>query len=173
MAKRISILTSSLSDSPYFTPDNTAVSHYVEITSSGYSFTFYNEAGHSTFLPGDALVLISFGFILPENFVLASGAGPTPFYLGPSISPGYFRELSDADGYTLAPAENYENVVNLFLDPVLNGLTASSYALMGDIGPAKGFHPRVSMVGSPSALNGVKQYATPFIKVAHTLPMSV
>lgn len=176
MSLKFTILIPKLTESPSFVVDTAAVGGVVSVTQPGnVTFDFYNTAGDKLFRAGDSFTILSYGIILPENFQFNLGSTAQSknglcFYIGSSVGP--LKEFGDSDGYVFCPVENYEIACNTFVDSVANGLTSGNFSLKGDIGPAFGQTPKISMVGTPAALNGTTQYIRPFVKVAHTKNMT-
>lgn len=176
MSLKFTILIPKLTESPSFVVNLAAVGGVVSVTQPGnVTFDYYNTAGNKLLRAGDSFTVLSYGVILPENFQFHSGVSAQSknglcFYIGSSVGP--LLEFGDSDGYVFCPVENYEIACNTFISAVDNGLTGASFSLKGDIGPAFGQTPKISMVGVPAALDGTTQYIRPFVKIAHTKNMT-
>ena len=181
----VDVLTLPLASCPAFTvnttnpTDNSVPLVNPTLTPPAYS-VLQNASGNSVFRAGDNFSVQSVGYSLPEAFVMAKTPANS-IKKSPSIilqlllSTGSLivHPVYGADGITV-PMENYENVINSFLDVTQLNLSLSFKLwalLVGDsVTPVA---PRVSMLGVPSTLNGTVQNVTVFVKVLHNLPLQL
>lgn len=144
------------------------------------------EAGSGAFKfdRGDNFVVLSAGYTIPENFVMAQyqslgGANEYPY-------PVLFFQLAGALGYgpvplrtvgasgsVRLPMENFEWSLGVFTD-VENDIAIPEDFYILSLFPliAGAPQPQVSMINAPAALDGVTIEVTPFIKVLHNLPLT-
>jgi len=177
----VDVLVLPLSKSPYFTvnvltPVNNAVPIVNPLLSPPVFSTVVNTAGNEVFVPGDNFSIQSVGYSLPENFVMSRTAmgslkkAPSLFIaLVLSNGTRIDHPIYGGNGVVI-PMENYENVINSFLDltALPGGLTQSFKliaTLLGDT--TTPVPPQVSMIGVPASLNGTVQNITVFLKVLH------
>lgn len=177
------LLTPVKAELPYFvvdTSDPVAVPS-VPLQGNGIGntyFSFGNQNPDTWFRADDNIILVSYGFIMPENFVMATLPATTT--MGSNIISllvytngarnRYFKEISGSTGFLSCPAENYEWAINCFMRPSDNNIV-DFWKLTGDMDLAGGVAPRVSMQGVPSGLNGTTQYIIPFVRVIHNFPL--
>ena len=187
-AEYIEIVSSKGNGGQHFVV-NTAVPSVQPVTHG--SFEVDNATAKSLFQPGDNLLIIGAGFVLPESFCLSSngfGAGIFPL---PKINLYFFTEpqhwkyypsIAGGDGTFFVPFENFEYIINSYIN-VASGTFKTDQAPPNDVAtkiPMK-FAPylsvepatvNISMINVPASLNGTTQRITPFLKVKHNLPMT-
>lgn len=178
MAEIIDIISLPIGSCPTFTV-NTGGPLYVAIVQNA-SSAMKNCLSLSKFQAGDSLICLSAGFTLPENFVLRNAAniGFDTFY--PTISVvGYDTVTSlsfnmplfgGVSGGIQLPMSDFEFTMNGFFNA---SSIKNPYQIKAQF-PISGINQlRVSMVNVPAALNGVVEEVGVFLKILHTLPMTV
>lgn len=188
MAYQVDILSTQIQNGAQFTV-NTAVNS-VDLVPSfpGNPQTLFAGSGTvggggNLFSEGDNFTILSAGYHMPENFVMAqyeiAGGGEYPFPImflrgavtggGPILPITQFGN----NGNLRFPFENYEMSLNTFVDPVKRGLVGGDFELQILFPLTSGADsPQVSMINVPAALNGVVIYVTPFIKVLHNFTLT-
>jgi hypothetical protein len=179
----LDVMTLDPRHSPYFTV-NTAASK-VSILNPVYDPIEYpvmiNPGGLKTFTRGDNFQILSVGYILPENFVMASFPADTLSLKIPRILFGlqeissytvhYIPEMSAASGVGL-PMENFESGCSIFVNAksVYDGpfKLFAKFVLDADTPD----YPQVSMQGVPAALEASKQLVTVFAKILHNFVLA-
>ena len=174
MAKIIEYLAA---DKIPFTVDTSQVA---ALSGSGVA-TLRNGNGKGNFVKGDSFILISYGVILPENFTFFASLG-----FGLPGMAVYGQRLSAAVNFALPcflsslPAstlqrlmeENREQEINGFCNfkdfiDTLGAAVNEDYFLLSSLpNPIA-----ISMLNVPAAANGGTYYISPFVKVAHNLPL--
>lgn len=187
MAEIVEILTSKGNGGQQFTV-NTALPPAGQTIATHGSFECDNMEGKSLFQQGDNIAIISAGIIMPESFMFGNiGFGPAPLYALPKLrfyfytEPAhvtYYPAMAGSVGDFYVPIENYEYVLNNYIDVTkgpfrdsVGGLHTSipgNFTIYLSIDPAT---VKVSMVNVPAVLNGQIMRITPFIKILHNLPM--
>lgn len=186
MSELIDILTPNTSDCPAVVV-NTAVNAVV-IPDAGVSvamrssdeFFFY-------FRSGDNIELLSFGYFIPERFIMYNpvfgGLGienpcpsialyaftdPPPPGVGVQIP---FNQFG-FNGTIKMPFPNYEMAMGVFVDTSV--AVAEKFRIECAFPFNSGLNTsQLSMVGVPAALNGVTIHIVPFIKVLHNFPLEL
>lgn len=172
MSQIVEIVSSKGNGGQQFTVD-TSGPLSVPIATHG-SFEIDNAIYKSVFHKGDNLQIIGAGIVLPESFCLATngfGAGIFPMpklniYL--YTEPGhvkYYPSIAGADGTFFVPFENFEYILNAFVD---TSAIPQHFAMYLSVDPAT---VNISMLNVPAALHGTVQRIVPFVKVLHNIPM--
>lgn len=135
----------------------------------------YSELDCPYLYKGDSFIILSYGFTMPLGFELAQIVESGSYHTDKML-------FSYVDGATLYPVPgyamlvyphgcNYELNYGMMFDFPKTSLTNDSYRLSLSI--LGGEPMRVSMFNIPSVLNGKRYYCPFYLKIAHTLPMSV
>jgi len=180
MAEIVDVMSPSIVECMTFIVDTTGPD-YVTSVSVGGSKLFGATTNEDKFHRGDNLILLSFGFVIPESFTLwKTGLDITPnpgLTLTPkgSVTGNYYTN-PNFFGALNAPLENYEMSLQTFMecetsinmvDPTKNLLT-EDYTLWTDwLLP-----PKISMKNVPVAYNGKTFYIIPFFKILHSLSLA-
>jgi len=212
MSEITEILTSKGNGGQKFTV-NTALPPAGQTIATQGSFECDNSEQKSLFARGDNIAIISAGIILPESFLLGNiGFGAAPLAALPRLNVyfqnepkypidshhdaayyiKYFPTISGATGNFSIAIENYEYVLNNFIDvtkgpfmaydatyaPILPGPAVpqtiqvseipSNFTCYLSVDPAT---VTVSMVNVPAVLNTQVMRITPFIKIMHNIPL--
>jgi hypothetical protein len=175
----IDILTPLYANCPTFTVNTGGP---LSVATTPTNILYRNSALYYKFQNGDNIILLSAGFVLPENFVLAdTNKGGTSVaanemqlyvYKQSSLVPppvGLLPGLGDR-GVLVIPMESYEVNANIFCDmsTLLAALAGEDFVIQGNL-----YVNNISMLNVPVALNATTQHIIPFIKVLHNLPMIV
>jgi|WetSurMetagenome_2_1015567.scaffolds.fasta_scaffold06083_11 hypothetical protein len=170
---------------PSFTVDNTQSYVKVVPVSGAVPFTLpyilKNGSGKYRFHPGEAINIISIGYIIPENFLkteISSDALSGFLLLRVLIEKDngdtYYIQGFE-DGMSL-PSENFESVINKFVNPIsLHGTSISSYfnlSLEFIMKASDSLYALISMINVPDKLNGRVFKIRPFVKVEHSWELS-
>lgn len=174
MSEKIDVLTLPPSYTPYFVVNTSAASVPISFSASPSNKPFQNAQGFKTFKNGDNFQIISAGMIFPENFTLATSVNTESI-----IAAIMTVDLHDTAGIHLLsqlnlafPMENFELGLGVFVDA--NTRVVSDFTIeCGFFGKVGATYPLVSMQNVPSALNGTTQLVTIFLKVSHSIIMSV
>jgi hypothetical protein len=189
MSEIIELMTSKGNGGQKFTVDTTLPPNGQSIVTQG-SFETDNTELKSIFAQGDNLAIISAGIILPESFLLGNiGFGAAPLSALPKLEiyfftePGhikYYPVIAGSQGNFLIPMENYEYILNNFIDvtkgPFITGggvtvdKIPGNFALYLSVDPAS---VKISMVNVPAVLNNQVMRITPFVKIVHNIPLIV
>jgi hypothetical protein len=188
MSEIIEILTSKGNGGQQFTV-NTALPPAGQVINTHGSFELDNSESKSIFSRGDNVAIISAGIILPESFILGNiGFGAAPlaslprlniyFYTEPSHIK-YYPIIAGSTGNFTIPMENYEYILNAYIDVTLGpfitvgGVTVQEipekFACYLSIDPGT---VKISMVNVPAILHNQLMRITPFIKVLHNIPLT-
>lgn len=178
---RIDILTPELSQCASFTV-NTAV-NFVPLTPTVLGDPIlYSGNDEYKFTKGDNITILSAGYFLPERFVIyghdnaaaAKNCVPWLFlYSIGSAGAGSVVWQFGSNGRLNCPFPNYEFSLGTFVDSIELGMIDPFYWLTLRFPfQSDADNLNISMVDVPAAMNGVKFYVVPFIKVLHTLPMT-
>ena len=187
MAEIIEIMTSKGNGGQKFTVNTALPPAGLPIATNG-SFECDNSEQKSLFARGDNIAIISAGIILPESFILGNiGFGAAPLAALPRINIYFYTEpahvkyypiIGGATGNFSIPIENYEYVLNNFIDvtkgPFITGGGATVDEIPGNFTVYLSIDPgtvKISMVNVPAILNGVVMRITPFIKIMHNIPL--
>ena len=177
----IDLLTIPYANCPKFTVD-TSGPIKVPVTNAAAS-TFFTSGGlNKYFQQADNFEILSLGFAYPfsfqRHFELGVVSNPLSFIvIAKGKTTGYnfiFSNLGSNAGVNI-PMENYDMSISIFMDvqnlPAQGGnlLNAEKFAIFGGLVSASEF---VSMVGAPSALNGIGLPIVPFIKIKHNFPLT-
>jgi hypothetical protein len=212
MSEIIEILTSKGNGGQQFKV-NTALPPAGQVITTTGSFETDNSEQKSIFSRGDNIAIISAGIILPESFILGNiGFGAAPLAALPRININfqnepsypadshhsvpykiqYFPIIAGSQGNFSIPLENFEYILNNFIDVSNNQFTAydanyapvlplpivpKTYTVTGipsefscylsiDPGTVK-----ISMVNVPAILHNQIMRITPFIKIIHNFPL--
>lgn len=138
--------------------------------------------GGYSFADGDCMTILSAGFMMPENFVMAqysvAGGGEYTMpvmYLRGQVPAGPILSIDQFgnNGNLRFPFSDYELSLGTFFDPVKRGITGGAFQLETLFPLTAGLdYPQVSMINLPAALDGTTFYVTPFIKVLHNFPLT-
>jgi hypothetical protein len=138
--------------------------------------------GVSRFTRGDNIIILSAGYFIPENFVIAQTSSGgfnislPNLYLAGQSAPGPSIPIRSwgNNGSMRMPFANYELASGIFINPELNNLNAGPTFVLQSLFPliAAGIYPQISMVNVPAALNGLTIQVTPFIKILHNLEIT-
>lgn len=183
----IEILTSKGNGGQQFTV-NKAVPSVQPVTHG--SFECDNAVAKSQFALGDNIMIIGAGFTLPESFCLSTNGFGAGVYALPKINlylytePAhvkYYPSIAGSDGTFFVPFENFEYIINSYVNVVKGSFKTNlappndvatsipqKFALYLSIEPAT---CNISMVNVPTSLDGTVQRITPFVKVAHNVPL--
>lgn len=191
MPEIIDILTPHVIDMPEFTVDISAEDHYVKAGYSEYreSAALYNASGGKMFRNGDNIIILSAGFVLPEQFLsavpqfeedLQRTCNQFDITLFVPENPEviltntlyYCPELGGTPVITL-PLDTYEMAFDIFLS-----VNKSSVLGQGAIFLNNDFCMSmdassifVSMWNVPQGMDGEVFKIVPFIKVKHNQTM--
>jgi hypothetical protein len=175
MAEIIDVLMPKISLSPYFTVDTTGPLSVAVIDAAVPLMTLYSgDASKPTFQRGDNVVMLSFGYFIPDNFISYELSGPT--YAVPSWKLYMYKTVAAASvplnqfgvsGTIQSPFPNYEMAMGIFLD--VNTIAQEAFRLQ----VAMATNNRISMVGAPAVLNGLVFHVVPFVKILHNFPLVV
>jgi hypothetical protein len=169
----IDILMLNSDNSPSFVVDTTKAGDGVPIAHSAAGL-LYNNNGDYIFTAIDNFIILSCGYILPENFVMAKSianslaVGLVLYAQGMDTSTIYLLgQFGGSGGSILLPLENYELPLNNFISMKDNFGSAApeSFRLMAALTTGQ----KVSMTGIPSALHGTTQKIKVFIKILHNI----
>lgn len=141
--------------------------------------------GGYEFRNGDNFEILSAGYHIPENFVMAqydtAGAGefmlPIMFLQADPVgaAPAIPVQQFGNNGTLRMPFEEYEISLGSFVDIEALGVTGTGggFSLQMLFPYTVGLdNPRVSMINVPPALDGEIIQVTPFIKVRHNFPLT-
>lgn len=186
MAELIDVMTPETSDCPAVVV-NTAV-NFVDIPINPGAVPFKSsDEFFYCFRRGDNIELLSYGFFIPERFIMyepvSGNAGvenpvlsmalyaftdPPPPGVGVQIPLNQFGFL----GNVKIPFPNYETAIGIFVDT--ETAIGEKFWIEVNFPWNAGLNiPRLSMVGVPAALNGVTIHIIPFIKVLHNFPLEL
>lgn len=175
MAELIDVLMPKVSLCPYFTVDTTGPD-YVAVTAPAVSIMdlYPGDVTKFNFDPGDNIIVLSFGYFIPENFAAFEMAGPD--YSVPSWKL-YLHKNTTAvsvaidqfgvNGIIQSPFPNYEMAMGIFLD--VNTITTEDFHLR----IANTTRGRISMIGVPAVLNTKVFHVVPFVKILHNFNLVV
>lgn len=188
MSEIIELITSKGNGGQKFVVDTTGPLS-VSIATKG-SFETDNTEGKSIFQPGDNLAIISAGIVMPESFMFGNvGFGAAPLYALPKINIYFYTEpshhkyypvIAGATGNFFIPFENYEYILNNFID-ITKGPFITDFAPFSATSIPEKFAcylsidpdtVKVSMVNVPAVLNTQEMRITPFLKILHNIPMT-
>ena len=175
MPQIIDILTLAPADSPAFTADNTLF--HTAISGIPPNTFFSNATGNTKMQAGDSFLILTAGIIFPEAFTLwkdpAAGIFDLPqIKLDLKGSSGDIYKIPGL-GYLdsfFVPMENYETSLDIFvnIDFVKHLGTPESFRFrFGGL-----LDTEISTKLAPTVLNGKQFFLSPFIKIAHNLPMA-
>jgi len=212
MSEIIEILTSKPSGGQDFIVNNALPPIGQTINTVG-SFQTVNSENQSIFSRGDNISIISSGIILPESFILGNiGFGGAPLSALPRINISFFNEpdfpadahhtvpykiqyfpiIAGATGLIAIPLENFEYILNSFIDVTKDAFTAydanyipvlplpvvPKYTIVNGIPSDFSCFlnidketVKISMVNIPTILNGQHERITPFIKIIHNFQL--
>jgi hypothetical protein len=178
MAEIIEVLAPLYAELPFFEIDHTATAVPVQYPRT--PAFFYNANGLRIFRNIDNIIILSCGFVFPDNFVQANTAktgtiSPTSImttYLykySDLVTPvGFLPGFGDNASFSI-PMENYEISIGIF-----SNITSAAGALAGEnfvVGCSMACND-VSMIGVPTAfLNNDVVKLIPFIKIIHNMPL--
>lgn len=180
MPEIIDVMTINPADCQSFVGDH--LSEYVNATVPGVGATYRarNAYNKNTFTKGDSIRILSGGITLPESFTFRQVITQpllqaiTIFPEGVVTGNSYFNP-NFSSGQQFIPMENYEIVFDTFLscretinqiDPTKNLLYENFYLRL--------YHPyglKISMLGTPAAIDTLTFYISPFVKVLHNIPL--
>ena len=208
MSEIVEILTSKGNGGQQFTV-NTALPPAGQVIATHGSFETDNSQGKSLFARGDNIAIISAGIILPESFLLGNiGFGAAPLAALPKLNIFFYNEpaypddahhaapyhikyypiIAGATGNFSLPMENYEYILNNYIDvtkgpfmaddfthdpalpPYIVNEIPSNFSCYLSIDPGT---VKISMVNVPAILNEQIMRITPFIKIVHNLELIV
>lgn len=177
MAEIIDILTPNYTDCPYYTVNTGAKSVAL---GAGAAIKMYVSGASSLiakFQSKDNLRIISAGFYIPENFVLAeTNTGGAPYIPLNQLqlfvynsTPAETAKMPGCGGRGVIPIpfSNYELTLDIFCDISSLTLNADNYFYIYSTLWAN----RLSMVGVPAAFDTDHIHAIPFLKILHTFPI--
>jgi hypothetical protein len=187
MSEILEILTSKGNGGQKFTVDTALPPAGQTIATQG-SFECDNSEQKSLFARGDNIAIVSAGIILPESFLLGNiGFGVAPLAALPRLNIYFYTEpahvkyypiISGATGNFSIPMENYEYILNSFVDvtkgPFKDSVGVTVYEIPGNFTCYLSIDPgtvKISMVNVPAILHGQVMRITPFIKVIHNIPL--
>jgi hypothetical protein len=176
----IDLLTVPYANCPKFTVDTTGPIKV--LVTNAVASIFYTSGGiNNYFQQADNFEVLSAGFAYPfssQRHFEVNGLPPLSIViLAKGKTTGYtypFKNLGSNSGVNI-PIENYDMSINIFMDvqnlPAQGGnlLNAEKFSIFGGLIAASEY---VSMVGVPSALNGLVLPIVPFIKVKHNFPLT-
>lgn len=175
MAEIIDVLSCDTESCAIFTV-NTAVESVV--VPVGLSRILYNGNGKFKFAAGDNFILMSMGFILPEQFTFFKDApnNHACFEIQPwgltSNFPYFFQNLGSR---VLLPLENYELGIGTYFEceECKRVVDPSKTLLTEDFQLNINFRkiPNISMLNVPAAYNGKTFYIIPFVKILHNIAL--
>jgi hypothetical protein len=181
MSSIFDLLTLKPLYSPYFVVNTAASYVLIQPPSLGAGIypVFSNSGGVTVLAAGDNINIISAGYVLPESFVMASGAPDPSEFKVPRIILGvkdagsssilYIPELGGLGGISL-PMENFESGIGLFVN--IASIFSGKYQLYGKLHQDDTYLPRVSMQGVPASLDATTQLVTVFLKITHNSAMA-
>lgn len=171
MASVITWMDLAEADKPFFVVNNAVASVAATIPATPFLKTFGGSL--RSFPAADNIMLLEYGFKLPECFELTQRAGDAL----PSFQVGWAR-ASDGANLTFLPNRLGAPLPNAFVNlkgSQAEGLFLLHYSLSY---PDPGISGKlfwqlsavnVSMVGVPDSLNGTTQYIEVFAKIQHQL----
>ncbi len=186
MPERIDILTPDTTDCPAVVI-NTAVNMVAVPDMAAAVVMKSSDEFFYCFRRGDNIEILSFGFFIPERFImyesLSGGLGnespapilalyaftdPPPPAVGVQIPLNQFGFL----GCMKTVFPNYEMAMGTFID--VETEIGEKFWIECNFPFNNGVNnPQLSMVGVPAALNGLTFHLVPFIKVAHNFPLEL
>jgi hypothetical protein len=186
MAELIDILTPDTSDCPAVVVNTAVNSVAIPDSIAAVPMKSADEFFYC-FRSGDNIELLSYGYFIPERFIMyepvSGGAGienpsltialyaftdPLPPGVGVQIPLNQFGFL----GNMKMPFQNYEMAMGIFVDAAQ--AIGEKFWIETNFPWNSGVNPkRLSMVGVPAALNGVTIHIVPFIKVMHNFPLEI
>ncbi len=186
MSERIDILTPNTSDCPAVVI-NTAVNMVPIPDAAAPVILRSTDPFFYCFPNGDNFELLSFGYFIPERFIMydpvSGGLGVenpcfnvriTAFTDPPPPGVGVQVPLNQLgfQGRIKIPFPNYEMAMGVFID--VAAAINEKFWLEIEFPSNSGLNPaQLSMVGVPAALNGVTIHLVPFIKVLHNFPLEL
>jgi hypothetical protein len=172
----LDILMLNSDASPSFVVDTSKAGDGVAIAHAAAGVMF-NNAGNYVFSAIDNFIILSCGYVLPENFVMAKSiagsltVGLVLYCKGETTSTIYLlSQFGGSGGSLLLPLENYEIPINNFISMKDNFGSGApeNFALMAALTTGQ----KVSMTGIPSALNTTTQKIKVFVKILHNISLS-
>jgi hypothetical protein len=174
----IDILAPGLADCQSFTVNSLV--NYVACVNPATNSYGKNSVGNNIFQKGDSFTVLSGGLRISESFTLwtiplALHTLPNLGLIPWGVTSGLFYTIPNfASNNTYLPMENYECVFDSYFECALAvglgpGLLKENFKLGVFIPDAL----NISMQGVPAAMNGKVFYAVPFVKILHTLPLTV
>lgn len=176
MADIIDIFTPSISECLSFVVDTTGPD-YVSCVDPG-AVRLYQANGASQFKKGDSFILLSMGFVMPEQFTLWKDGIDFNSFMRINMFPKGFPSGQNYYGPNfpegmLIPLESYEIAIDVFFDCELSknsvdptkNLLGEDFFLFAQwmfINPFK-----VSMKNVPASYNGETFRIQPFFKILH------
>jgi len=177
MAEIIDILSPLLADCQSFTVD-TSGPDYVTCVDYG-QVALKNAYQVGSFTRGDNIIILSAGFVLPENFTLwkeSADINPNMQYIVMPVGATTLHQYACPnfqDGIFI-PLENYEIGIGTFFEvetarDIVDGtgsLLTENFTLKLQYNLAIPF-PKISMKNVPTAYNGKVFRVVPFLKILH------
>jgi hypothetical protein len=176
----IDVMTLNSSDCQSFVGDSTSEYVNAAVPGGGATYRSRNAYNKNTFTKGDSIRILSGGIVLPESFTFRQiNTQPllqviTIFPEGVTTGNSYYNPNFSA-GQQFIPNENYEVVFDTFLScrETINQVDPTKTLLYEDF-YLRLYHPyalKISMLGTPAAIDGKTFYVSPFIKVLHNIPL--
>jgi hypothetical protein len=171
----LDILMLNSDASPSFVVDTSKAGDGVPIVHAA-AGVLCNSNLKETFLGIDNFIILSCGYVLPENFVMAKSIASSlavalVLYAKGTITETIYllTQFGGSGGSLLLPLESYEMPINNFINMKDNfGVGAPEpFVLYAALTQGQ----KISMTGIPSALNTTTQKIKVFLKILHNIPL--